>query len=615
LKLAYFFCGLFLFAGMTPGAEPKWIHVSSSDFEIFSTAGQGSTKDVLHHFEEVHGFFAKFAGGGNSVQPSEPVRIIVFGSEKEYLPYQPSEAAAAFYTQIAGRDYIVLGGVSENVFPIAVHEYVHLVAQHQRMNLPPWMNEGIADTYSTLKPLAGKILIGSLIPGRVDELMRSQWIPLSTILSVDQSSPWYNEKKKAGSFYAESWAFVHMLLLSPEYRARFSQLIDELGDGAPSRATVEKLYGKPLSAFDKEVQGYIRSSRLSGALVDFQLDGKTDAHIEPAQPFDVKLALLDLLEKPGKEAERRKGLIELAAEYPARPEPHSALGYLDMHTAGDAEGMKEFKAAVDLDGRNPRMLWDYGRMAAGRDSAQALQVLQLLLTLDTNRVDVRLLLAQLQLQAKQSKEALVTLSPIKKVTKEEAPTLFRTAAYAQLNVGDFDDAKKSAQRWLDNAKEGRDQDTAKTFMSYLQVSRNPPAETIAATTTNAAPPVLRRNENAAAPTTAVAPRLISRSYPSVAGTFVEFDCAKKQPRFVLNTPEGKVSFLMEDPQKVFIRGRESETIDLYCGAQKEAAPVWIEYDPPPASETDVRGIARFVHFEAPGAPKVISAAPAISCCC
>lgn len=60
---------------------------------------------------------------------------------------------------------------------------------------------------------------------------------------------------------------------------------------------------------------------------------------------------------------------------------------------------------------------------------------------------------------------------------------------------------------------------------------------------------------------------------------------------------------MEDPEKVFIPGRESNTIDLNCGAQKEAAAIWIEYDPTPPSEGDVRGIARFVHFEAPGAPK------------
>src|SRR6185312_1763040 len=171
----------------------------------------------------------------------------------------------------------------------------------------------------------------------------------------------------------------HMLLLSPEYSARFSKLTDALGGGAPSQATVEKIYGKPLSAFDKEVQGYIRGSRVSAAIVDFELDGKAEAHTEPAQPFDVKLALLDLLDKPGKNPERRKGLSELSAEYPERPEPHAAVGYRDMRTAAYADGIKEFQAAVDLGDRTPQMLWDYGRMAVGRDSGQALRVLQVLL--------------------------------------------------------------------------------------------------------------------------------------------------------------------------------------------------------------------------------------------
>ncbi|HVW10394.1 MAG TPA: tetratricopeptide repeat protein [Bryobacteraceae bacterium] len=254
------------------------------------------------------------------------------------------------------------------------------------------------------------------------------------------------------------------------------------------------------------------------------------------------------------------------------------------------------------------MLWDYGRMCVGRDSAEAIRVLQLLLALDTNRVDVRLLITQLQLQAKQSEQALLTLAPIKKVTSKDAPALFRTAALAQMNVRDYDNAKISGQRWLDTAKEPADQENAKRFMSYLEASRgskNPAAEATAPIA-DSAPPVLRRTEHpneTSATGTAAAPRLATASHPSVAGTFVEFDCTKKQPRFVLSTSQGKISFLMEDPGKVFIRGRDSQTIDLYCGVQKETAPVWIEYDPAPVSEADVRGIARVVHFEPPGSPK------------
>ena len=115
-----------------------------SDFEIFSTANNFDTMQGAATLEEVRSFFMR-NHGGSAAKSSEPVRIIVFGSEKEYIPYRPSEAAAAFYAPVAGRDYIVLGSLAVNAFPAAVHEYVHLIAQHSGMKLPPWLNEGLAD--------------------------------------------------------------------------------------------------------------------------------------------------------------------------------------------------------------------------------------------------------------------------------------------------------------------------------------------------------------------------------------------------------------------------------------------------------------------------------------
>ncbi len=146
---------------------------------------------------------------------------MVFGSKKEYEQYRPNEFAIAYYTQIAGRDYIVLSGVSDDVFPVAVHEYVHLVVQHSGLILPPWLNEGLSEMYSTLKPEGDKILIGSLIPGRMYELSQHQWVPLTVILSAGRDSPYYSEKNKAGSLYNEGWALTHMLQLQPRIQPGF----------------------------------------------------------------------------------------------------------------------------------------------------------------------------------------------------------------------------------------------------------------------------------------------------------------------------------------------------------------------------------------------------------
>ena len=82
----------------------------SGDFEIYSSAGEGDTRLVLQYFGRVRAFFEQKLGG--SEQKSDPVRIIIFNSKKEYEPYRLNEFAVAYYTQVAGRDYIVLSGTS-----------------------------------------------------------------------------------------------------------------------------------------------------------------------------------------------------------------------------------------------------------------------------------------------------------------------------------------------------------------------------------------------------------------------------------------------------------------------------------------------------------------------
>ena len=88
-------------------AGPRWIRMPSADFEIYSSAGEGNTRETLQYFERVRSFFEQTMGA--SPAKLDPIRIIMFGSEKEFDPYRFNEVAGAYYTQAGGRDYIVLG--------------------------------------------------------------------------------------------------------------------------------------------------------------------------------------------------------------------------------------------------------------------------------------------------------------------------------------------------------------------------------------------------------------------------------------------------------------------------------------------------------------------------
>ncbi len=120
--------------------------------------------------------------------------------------------------------------------------------------------------------------------------------------------------------------------------------------------------------------------------------------MEPAQAFDVKLTLLDLSNRVGKEAETRQKLNDLASEYPKRPEPQAALGYLAWRAGEREPAARAFAAAFELGGRNPQMLWDYGRMAGNSDPSGAARALHALLDVQPDRLEVRLALAGVQLE-------------------------------------------------------------------------------------------------------------------------------------------------------------------------------------------------------------------------
>jgi hypothetical protein len=96
---------------------------------------------------------------------------------------------------------------------VVFHEYSHLLVGTAVRSIPIWLNEGLAEYYSTFSLKSGGkgANIGLAIPRHV-QLLRQRFIPLSQLLAVDQSSELYNEGERRSIFYAESWALTHYLM-------------------------------------------------------------------------------------------------------------------------------------------------------------------------------------------------------------------------------------------------------------------------------------------------------------------------------------------------------------------------------------------------------------------
>src|ERR1700736_990651 len=148
---------LFFLTALPLVAADQWIKLTTPHFELYTTAGEKKGREAILYFEQVRNFFLQ-ASPSKKV-PEFPVRIVAFRSEKQYRPYRINESAAAYYTQTQTRDYIVMQDIAQEHYHVAIHEYTHLIVEHSGLKLPPWLNEGWAELYSTLKPLGDKAMI------------------------------------------------------------------------------------------------------------------------------------------------------------------------------------------------------------------------------------------------------------------------------------------------------------------------------------------------------------------------------------------------------------------------------------------------------------------------
>ena len=436
----------FLLCTAVSASQPNWIMIQDDNFRVYSSASERETRDMLNQFELIQGFFNQLTG--TKPGKSEPVSVVIFGTEKEYQPYRFNSFASAYYSNHSDRDFIVVGKLGEQSSLTASHEYTHLAFAHAGYSLPPWLNEGIAELFSTLHPQGQFTLYGDVLPGRLQELYRDPWVPLATILAADRNSPYYNESSKAGSFYTESWALVHMLATSDEYRSKFWDVVKAINAGANSVEALEKVFGMPLAKLDDTLQSYVRGSRFFQLKVKVALQGAEKRASQPADMFEVRelqAALLMGLNTTQDEARAR--FEELTREDATRPGPWANLGYLAWRSGDEDKAVECFGKAYELGDRFPRLLLDYAHLAVLSNRERSVEALQAFLEARPDDLDARLFLADLQMRMGKDAEVLATTRSISAVrTPEQRDNLLYLRAFAQSQLNDDVAARANAEQ-------------------------------------------------------------------------------------------------------------------------------------------------------------------------
>lgn len=236
----------------------NWIEVRSPRFTIVTNSSEKQGRRIAVQFERMRAIFQE-AYPQLEDDPDVPVVVLAIKNKDEFRALQPSAYTSkkalplhGMFVGGADKNYILMRLDSEagNPYPVVYHEYTHLFLREADERMPLWLNEGLAEFYQSTEIYDQDVLLGEPNQKHLMLLRQEKLLPLETLFTVGEKSPYYLEEKKGAIFYAECWALTHYLTLKdygektsrvPQYIALVNENVDPVTAAARVFGDVRKL--------------------------------------------------------------------------------------------------------------------------------------------------------------------------------------------------------------------------------------------------------------------------------------------------------------------------------------------------------------------------------------
>jgi tetratricopeptide (TPR) repeat protein len=261
-------------AGVTDKISKDWKRIRTAHFEAVSNAPVKKVREILGRLEVFHrNLVTKFL----ALKTASPVPtiVVVFKDTGAYSRFKPrgadgrKEMAGAYFLSSADMNHIVLPIELEGVKALQVifHEYYHFAIQRNVPDIPRWMNEGLAEFFSTceIDPVSGQVLIGRPINYHIYQLRQEELLPLDQMLTHSGAMKLLHSKdrRRISLFYAQSWALVHYLMISQDMKRQpqLNEYLDAIKKGMPTEQAFQTAFRMTFADMQRELRAYIASSK------------------------------------------------------------------------------------------------------------------------------------------------------------------------------------------------------------------------------------------------------------------------------------------------------------------------------------------------------------------
>lgn len=293
----------------------NWIEVRSSRFTIVTNSNEKQGRHIAAQFERMRAILQQ-AYPQLEDDPESPVFVFAVTKKDQFRALEPgtyhfrkSLPLHGMFVGAADKNYILMRLDSEagNPYPVVYHEYTHLFLHQAEERMPLWLNEGLAEFYQTSEIYDQDVLLGEPDQQRLMLLRQETLLPFATLLTVDEKSPYYIEKKKGAMFYAECWALTHYLTLRDyaEKTSKVQQYKRQVKDGVDPVTAATRVFGD-LQKLQRSLELYIEQPRFNH--FEAKLSNKVDEslfEVQSISPAQVQALEADFLAASGRVEEAR----------------------------------------------------------------------------------------------------------------------------------------------------------------------------------------------------------------------------------------------------------------------------------------------------------------------
>jgi tetratricopeptide (TPR) repeat protein len=311
--------------------QDQWLEIRSPHFRVLTDGGERRARETALEFEQMRSVFTQVLPQ-NQLDDSRPLLVVAFKNESEVSGFaplykgKPVKSSGLCQTGPDG-NAILFDLLATNRWQIVAHEYGHVMLSRFR-DPPPWLSEGFAGYYSTMRIFKKEAIVGRPPEGFADILKNEKLLPIVTLFAATHESPLYNDEgRQRLLFYAESWLVVHYLW-SNHLQEQLLLYFDLVQHNASFTEAIQQAFKMTPAAFDKAIENYLREGPRDSRLMLSGASEKAQLTVRPVPQIEAATALAEIhLHEPDHEEQGLSELQRILREDPGNAAAHRGLGY------------------------------------------------------------------------------------------------------------------------------------------------------------------------------------------------------------------------------------------------------------------------------------------------